>query len=78
MKTVHAIHTHPHGWFGHDHNLSDWLFEQYDKLVAILNRWAANREAIRELERMPDYLLQDMGVEPSKIAELVRGKTHRG
>ncbi len=75
MKHAHVLHTS--GWVGHEHDLGDWLSEQYAKLMAGFNRWSAERRNIRELESLSDFLLRDMGVERSQIRKFVRGSARR-
>ena len=41
-------------------------------------RWLERRRAQHHLERLPDRLLDDIGIERSQIAEAVRGGLSRG
>lgn len=51
-----------HGWFQHS---------ALARLVSQIKVWNENRNAIRQLNSLPDRLLQDIGIERESISEKV-------
>lgn len=44
-----------------------------DGWLGSVRRWHSQRLAIRELNRLPDHLLQDIGIDRTQIRDVVRG-----
>ena len=55
------------------------LFVQRNKnsIFASLQRWIERRQAIREMRKLPNYLLDDIGVKRDEIPALVDGLIQR-
>ena len=49
----------------------------FDAVSTRVHNWQATREAIRELHRLNDHLLRDIGIERHEIESVVRRRARR-
>ncbi len=52
-------------------------FQLIKKVVADVREWNSLRVARHEINAMPDYILDDLGMERSEIADVVGGVSYR-
>lgn len=53
------------------------LFQLVKRVIARWQVWNNARVTTRELDRMPDYILRDLGIERSQIGDVARSMAQR-
>ena len=53
------------------------LFQLAKRVVADVQAWNNARVTARQLDRMPDYILRDLGIERTDIASVARSMAQR-